>query len=221
MLSLQEIAARADLALFRPDATRADVDKVCSIAHERRVRAVCVPSAWVAQVAARLEDTDIKTVALVGFPLGNCEGDVKRFEAETAIDHGAQEIEFVLSAGKILEGDFRSLLREVRDLAEATEERPVCAVLPVGLLTREQIIQTCHLLLDSGAHAVASGTGFPGEAPPESEQVRWLREAVGPRFGLKGVIHAASVESAAACLEAGADRVGVSDFGLWEPRTVG
>jgi deoxyribose-phosphate aldolase len=147
-------------------------------------------------------------VALVGFPLGAMDPDAKRFELETAIDHGAQEIELVFNLGRLKDGDARYVLRELRDLAEAAEERPVCVALETARLTREEIVTACHLALDSGVTAVSNTTGFWGEAPPSMEEIRFLRETVGARFGLKAAL-IPDEAAAQAALQAGATRLGL------------
>ena len=75
---------------------------------------------------------------MVGFPFGAADADAKRYETEVAIDHGAQEIETVLNIGRLKDGDHRYVLRELRDIAEAADERPVKVILEMSLLTRRR-----------------------------------------------------------------------------------
>jgi len=214
MFSSVELAARTDLVLWKPAAVAADIEEVCSLAVRQGVRAVCVAGSRVELAAARLEGSDVKTVALSGFPLGTMDGDVKRFEAETAIDHGAQEIEMMLNHGSLRDGDTRTVLRELRDIAEAAEERPVCVVLQPGWLTRDELVLACHLVLDSGVHAMCAGTGYATEAVVATAETAMLREALGPKFGLK-VADLGDGALARELLEAGATRIGTSHFGLF------
>ena len=205
-----DLAPRLDYCLFRADATRQELERLCGEARAHRVHGVCVPSSRVELAVALLEESEIKVISMVGFPTGLQDADAKRYETEAAIDQGAQEIEFVLNAGRMKDGDQRYVLREMRDIAEAVEERPVTVALESELLTEEQIKAVCGLALDSGVHAVATGTGWQGAATVEA--VRRLREAVGARFAVKAAGGIADAAIAAALLQAGATRLGVSEL---------
>src|SRR5207244_241109 len=132
---------------------------------------------------ALLEDSEIKVIGLVGFPFGASDADVKRYETEVAIDHGAHEIEMVVNLGRLKEGDSSYVLRELRDIAEDADERPVSVSLETSLLTPEEKHLACVLALDSGVHFVSTGTGL--NAAATVADVQSLRAAVGDKFGVK------------------------------------
>ena len=114
-LNTEAFARRLESVLIAPEATRSDVAGACAEASRIGLAAVCIQSSRVAQAVALLEDTATKVVALVGFPWGAADADVKRYETEVALDHGAQEIEFFLNTGRLKDGEARYLLREMRD----------------------------------------------------------------------------------------------------------
>ena len=124
-----------------------------------------------------------------------------------AIDHGAQEIEAVLSIGRLKDGDHHLVLRELRDIAEAADERHVKVILEMSLLTVEEVNLACQLVLDSGAHCVCTGTGL--KSAPTVQDVQGLRAAVGEKFGVKAA-GLRDAQTALALIEAGATRLGVA-----------
>jgi deoxyribose-phosphate aldolase len=191
--------------LIRPDATRRDIEQLCAEARAEGSHCVCVNGSQVELAFALLEDSEVKVTGLIAFPLGAADTDAKRYETEVAIDHGAQEIEMVLNIGRLKDGDHRYVLRELRDVAEAADERPVKVILETGLLTSEEVLRACEVALDSGVHCVCTGTGL--RAVATIGDVRSLRAAVGEKFGVKasGPIDA---QTAVALLEAGASRIG-------------
>src|SRR5437588_3089052 len=136
--SRAELARRIDPTLVKPEATRQDIVRLCAEAREHGFHGVCVNGSRVELAYALLEDTERKVTGLVGFPFGAMDTDAKRYETEVAIDHGAHEIEMVLNIGRLKEGDRSYVLRELRDIAEAAEERPVNVILETGLLTAEE-----------------------------------------------------------------------------------
>src|ERR1035437_5611841 len=176
-LSPGELALRLEHTLVRPDATRQDLEQLCAAARAQSAHGVCACGSRVELACSLLEDTEVKVTGLVGFPLGAADADAKRYETEAAIDVGAQEIETVLNVGRLKDGDHRYVLRELRDIAEAADQRPVKVILETGLLTPEEVRRACELALDSGVHCVCTGTGLRSAATVED--VRSLRASVG------------------------------------------
>ena len=207
-LSSTELAACLDAAFWKPAATAKEFAAFCAGAREKKVRAVCVNGDRVALAVAGLEDSSVQVVALVGFPLGVSDSDVKRYEAEVAVDFGAQEIELVLNLGDLKNGNHKAVLRELCDVIEAVDERPVCAVLETRALTRAEIATTCALISDSGAHSVATATDFWPDTRVCGDDVKALREALGPKFIVKAVGNLRDPQSGLALLKAGATRLG-------------
>lgn len=202
-----DLARRIDYTLFAADAARADIEKLCAEARAKSFHSVCVNGSWVELTYALLEESGVQVTALVGFPLGASDADAKRYETEIAVDFGAHEIDFVINIGRLKDGDRNYVLREMRDIVEAADERPVKVILESHLLTREEKIVACQLVLDSGVQFVSTSTDF--HAPDVTvEEVSLLREMVGEDFGIKAVGGIRDVRTAMALVEAGATRVG-------------
>ncbi len=208
--TLAELAARTDCALWHPAAAPAEYELLCQTAIKHRLRAICAPGARLAVAAAQLELTPVKLVAMTGFPGGLADADVKRFETEAALDSGAQEIELAPDYGLLRAGEHRRFLRELRDVVEAAEERPVCVVLDIARLRPEELATACGLVLDSGAAAIATGTGLPPVTSASPDTLRRLREWLGEKFIIKATLGSAPPEVAAAALAAGATRIGTT-----------
>ncbi len=207
--SAKDLARCLDYALLKPDATRADVEHFCQEARKHLLRAVCVPGSHVELACSQLEETGVQVSALVGFPLGVADMDAKRYETEIAVDQGAHEIDFVINIGRLKDGDTRYVLREMRDVTEAADERPVKAILETHLLNRDDKLLACRLAVDSGVQFVSTSTDF--NAPAASlHDVKLLREAVGLQFGIKVSGGIRDSKAALALIAAGANRIGTS-----------
>jgi deoxyribose-phosphate aldolase len=191
-----------ELPLWRVDATAKDVAEICRKAREQKLYSVCVASSRIELAVSLLEETDVKVTALVGFS-GSEEGDVKRYETEIALDYGAQEIEVCLNVGKLKDGDRKYVLRELRDVAEAADERIVKVEIRPKLLTREELKLACELVLDSGAHFVSAKY----ITTPSLEDIQACRGVVGPKFGVKAGSEILETGEALALVAAGATRL--------------
>jgi len=208
-LTPAQLARCIDHTLLKPDATATQIGQLCAEARQHGFYGVCVHGSRVELARHRLEESEVKVIAVVGFPLGATWSDVKCLETEAAIDAGAQEIDVVLNLGELKDARDASVLRELRDVVEAAEERPVKVIIETCLLTRDEIVRACHLVLDSGAEFVKTSTGFaPGGAT--IDDVKLLREVVGPKFGVKAAGGIRDARAALALMEAGATRLGTS-----------
>jgi deoxyribose-phosphate aldolase len=209
VIKADDLARRLELELLEPAVTRSDVEHACALARKHRLYGLCVPGSRVELAHSLLEDTDLKITGLVAFPRGDADADAKRYETEVAVDQGAHEIETVINLGQVNDGERKLLLRELRDLVEAADERPVKLVIEAGALEPDDLLWLCELVLDSGVRAVCTGTGRFG--PPTVNQVAQLRTALSEKFIIKaagGILSAADVR---ALVEAGAVRLGISD----------
>ena len=208
-LTAAQLAAYIDHTLLKPDATAPEIEKLCAEARTHKFHSVCVNGTWVDYARSFLEETEVKVTCVVGFPLGAMAGDVKRFEAEAAIDEGAQEIDLVINIGRLKDAQDKYVLRELRDVVEAADERPVKVILETGLLSNEEKTRAVELVLESGAQFIQTSTGFnaSGATP---QDVKLLRALVGPKFGVKACGGIQNTETALAMIVAGASRLGTS-----------
>lgn len=209
VLTAAELARLIDFPLHRPDATVKDVEQHCAIARQLNVAAVAVNPCYVEHARHFLDGSEVKVVAAIGFPLGGSDADTKRYETEVAVDNGAQEIDVVINIGRFKSGDDKYVLRELRDVAEAADERIVKVIIETCLLTHDEKLRACQLILDSGAHFVKTSTGYSKNGATV-EDIKLLREAVGETFGVKASGGIKDHATAVALIEAGANRLGTS-----------
>ena len=101
----REVASLIDHTVLRPDATRADIVKLCAEAREFRFASVCVNPYWVPVAAAALRGSPVPVCTVNGFPFGMTSTPAKMAEAEVSIRTGAREVDMVLNIGAMKSGD--------------------------------------------------------------------------------------------------------------------
>lgn len=207
---MSELASYIDHTLLKPDATRAQVEQLCAEAAEHQFSTVCVNGSRVELAYSLLEDSDVQVCTVVGFPLGAMDADAKRYETEVAVDLGASEIDMVMNVGRFKDGEHDYIVREIRDVVEAADDRVVKVILETCLLTNDEIAQACKLVTQAQAHFVKTSTGF-GNAGATLEHVRLMRETVGQFAGVKAAGGVRNADDARAMIEAGATRIGTSN----------
>jgi len=207
---MSELASYIDHTLLKPDATRAQLEQLCAEAAEHQFSTVCVNGSRVELAYSLLEDSDVQVCTVVGFPLGAMGADAKRYETEVAVDLGASEIDMVMNVGRFKDGEHDYIVREIRDVLEAADDRVVKIILETCLLTNDEIAQACKLVTQAQAHFVKTSTGF-GNAGATLEHVRLMRETVGQFAGVKAAGGVRNADDARAMIESGATRIGTSN----------
>ena len=207
---MSELASYIAHTLLKPDATRAQLEQLCAEAAEHQFSTVCVNGSRVELAYSLLEDSDVQVCTVVGFPLGAMDADAKRYETEVAVDLGASEIDMVMNVGRFKDGEHDYIVREIRDVVEAADDRVVKVILETCLLTNDEIAQACKLVTQAQAHFVKTSTGF-GNAGATLEHVRLMRETIGQFAGVKAAGGVRNADDARAMIEAGATRIGTSN----------
>ena len=207
---MSDLAPYIDHTLLKPEATREQIESLCTEAAEYKFSTACVNGSRVELAYSLLEESNVQVAAVVGFPLGAAEADSKRYETEVAIDQGAGEIDMVMNVGRFKDGDHNYIVREIRDVVEAADDHVVKVILETCLLTDTQIEQACKLVVQAQAHFVKTSTGF-SSAGATIEHVELMRETVGQFAGVKAAGGIRDAATARAMIEAGATRLGTSN----------
>jgi len=205
------LAALIDHTLLKPEATAAEIRKLCAEARQYGFASVCVNPYWTTLAATELRASNVSVCAVVGFPLGASATKIKVAETVTAIAEGAGEIDMVLNIGELRGGNHAAVERDIRAIVAAAATRGVIVkvILETALISDEQKITACRIAKEAGAHFVKTSTGFgPGGATVED--VALMRRTVGPDMGVKASGGIRTLEDCKQMIVAGASRIGAS-----------
>ena len=159
-----------------------------------------------------LEESDIKVVTVIGFPLGQSTSEVKILETVDSIKNGADEIDMVLNSGKLKDKEYDYIVDEISKVKYACQGKILKVILETDLLTENEIKKACELCIKGSADFVKTSTGFVKNGiGAKAEDVKLMYETV-KEFGL-GVKASGGIrdrEAALKMIEAGASRLGTS-----------
>lgn len=210
-LTKSELAKYMDHTLLKADATAEQIDRVAAEARELNTASVCVNGYWVPRVAAALEGTDVMTCAVIGFPLGAMSTAAKAAEIADVVAAGAREVDMVINIGELKAGNDDVVRADIAAVAKAAHAggAHLKVIIECCLLTEEEKVRASRLTVEGGADFVKTSTGF-STGGATVEDVRLMRETVGPDFGVKAAGGIRTLADAEAMIEAGANRLGVS-----------
>ncbi len=207
----RDLARYLDHTLLKPEASAADIDKLCAEAVEFGFAAVCVNPTWVKRAAGNVRGSGVKVASVVGFPLGATPSENKAMEARRAIRDGACEIDMVINIGALKSGDHEAVRKDIEKVSDACREAGARnkVIIETALLTDEEKVIAAHLAKEAKADYVKTSTGFgPGGATVHD--VLLMRETVGPDMGIKAAGGIRSAEDVKEMIAAGATRIGAS-----------
>ncbi len=206
-----DLARYIDHTLLRPDATAADIDKLCAEAREFGFAAVCVNPTWVRRCAENLRGSSVRVASVTSFPFGASTPEIKAMEARRAIRDGAREIDMVINIGALKSRDLDLVRTDVQKVSDACHEAGALnkVIIEAAYLTDEEKVIASHLAKEARADYVKTSTGYgPGGATVHD--VLLMRETVGPRLGVKAAGGIRTAEDVRDMIAAGATRIGAS-----------
>jgi len=209
-INRQSIAGFIDHTLLRQDATVYEIKKLCEEANEFGFAAVCVNPYQVRAASEYLKESSVGICAVVGFHLGASTPLVKAVEAMDAVYSGANEIDMVMNIGALKSGEADVVAEDIRVVREATRGMILKVIIETAVLSKTEIIKACRIVKDAKADFVKTSTGFSSQGAT-AEDVKLIRETVGPDMGIKASGGIKTFEFARILIEAGATRIGTTN----------
>ncbi len=177
--ALKTILSVIDLTTLNGDDTHHKVKDLCrtgiGFKNDKldipQVAAVCVYPVFVPTVKKELEGTGIRTASVAGaFPSGQSPLEIRVAEVDWAVEQGADDIDMVISRGRLLEGEYDDVFDEVQEIKGACQNAHLKVILETGeLKTVANIRKACELSLMGGADFLKTSTGkIEPAATPEA-----------------------------------------------------
>ena len=201
------ISEYIDYTILRPDATREDVIQV--IEEAKDFATVCVNQYRTRMCVEMLRNTGVKVCTVIGFPLGAVTTEVKVNETICAIKAGSDEIDMVMNIGAFKDGDFDYVRAEIDEIRRVCGPYPLKVIIETCLLSREEIIKACEIVLEAKAKYVKTSTGF-STGGATADEVILMKRTVRDKAKIKASGGINSMEKALEMIDAGAERIGTS-----------
>lgn len=198
-----------DHSLLRPENRAADFEKHIQECRTYGFYSAAVNSAQIPRYVEALAETGVKVGAAIGFPFGQASADAKAAEAQIALEEGADEIDYVLNIGRLLDGDACYIAREMDTIvAVCREHQAVSKVIFENCYLTEQAKRlACEIAVDTGIDFVKTSTGF-GPSGATVEDIALMKKIVGNRVKIKAAGAMRTLADVASAVEAGAERIG-------------
>lgn len=205
-ITRDDLARMIDHTLLRTDATPAEVRALVTEARELGTYSVCVSPSML-PITDDLGEVLVATVC--GFPSGNHTAATKAAEAAESSKLGADEVDMVINIGLLKQGRPDLVEAEIAAVRASTTG-VLKVIIESAALTDQEIVEACTAAEAAGADFVKTSTGFHPAGGASVHAVRLMAETVGGRLGVKASGGIRDFATAAAMVEAGATRLGLS-----------
>lgn len=204
-----DISNYIDYTLLKPSTTEREIIDLCNDAIENSFYSVCISSCYVSLAKQLLEDSDVKVVTIVGFPLGSMSTPSKVFEAENGIKDGADEIDMVINLGYLKSRNYVSVLKDISDVKLAIGKTPLKVIIEISELNKNEIIKASEICLDAKADFIKTSTGFSKNGATLAA-VKIIKKTVRDKARIQASGGIVDFDTALKYIDAGADRIGTS-----------
>ena len=208
MREIEEILSKVDHTLLGVDSTWDDIKTIIDDGIKYKTASVCIPPSFVKR-AKEYAQGRIKVCTVIGFPNGYSTTLVKCYEAEDAVDNGADEIDMVINVGWAKEGRFDDILDEINKVKKSCKGRLLKVIIETCLLTDDEIVNMCDVINKSDADYIKTSTGFSIEGA-NFRVVELMKNNINSSKCIKAAGGISSIEDADKYLDIGADRLGTS-----------
>ena len=193
---LIDILSCIDLTTLSGDDTDQRVIDLCKTAQSfenidlkiKNVAAICVYPVFASLVNKTLKGSGIKTACVAGaFPSGQSPLNVRIEEVKQAVADGADEIDMVISRGKLIEGNTDFVSREIKEIKEACGNAHLKVILETGeLKTPELIRKASEIAINNGGDFIKTSTGkISPAATPQAFLI--MLDTIKEYFGKTGI----------------------------------
>lgn len=207
-MNKKEILAKVDHTLLKADATWPDIQKICDEAMENHTASICINPGYVKQACEYMKGA-IPVCTVVGFPLGATDTATKVFEAKTAIENGAEEVDMVINIGRLKNGEYDFVRDEIAAIKKAIGDKVLKVIIETCLLTDDEKIKMCDIVPEAGADFIKTSTGF-STGGATFHDIELFAKHVAGRCKIKAAGGISTVEDIEKFLDLGADRLGTS-----------
>ncbi len=207
-MNINEILAYVDHTMLGQGVTENDIKNLCNEGIEYGCASVCIPPAYV-RFAKNYVGDKIPVCTVIGFPNGYVTTAVKCYEAEDAVNNGADEIDMVINIGLLKDKRYTEVLKEINAVKKSCKGKVLKVIIETCLLNDEEKIKMCEIVSKSEADFIKTSTGFSTGGATKAD-INLFAQNITNGKKIKAAGGISSLEDALDFIKLGASRLGTS-----------
>jgi len=200
-----ELARRMNTSLIEPYVTDGQLRDFTGKCLNYPLAAIAVDTNLVSSLYVLLKGSQTKCCAVISYPHGGKTLDTKLNDIKYVIENGAEELDICMDYGAFRSGDYDKVRSDLEKLIKACRKYNPVIVVQFPVLSNEQKIKACELVLDAGGDFIKTSCGYGYET--KVEDVILIRKELHEKIKIEVARGVRTLEDAKAMLRAGADRI--------------
>lgn len=211
MYRYEDIAKLIDHSLLNPMLTRDELQAGIAVALAYDVASVCIMPFALRECTDALAGSTVKPSTTIGFPHGGHTTQVKRAEAQQAIQDGCQELDMVVNISKVLSGDWDYVTADIRAVVQVAHEagQKVKVIFENCYLQDEHKIRLCQICGELNADWVKTSTGY-GTGGATLDDLKLMRQHAPEHVEVKAAGGVRDLDTLLEVRSLGVSRIGAS-----------
>jgi deoxyribose-phosphate aldolase len=209
MTAIGRRAVRLEHLLTAPNASLHDLDEAVALVIDHDLVVSLTVSPWLVKAARReLGRSRVRLGTVIGFGHGGQLLAVKAFEASKALEHGANQIDFVLNGGALISGEDETVYNDMLGVVDMAHSALATAgvIVEAEALPEDLVRKACRLAERAGVDRVVTSAGM-ATARHAIALTAILHDSVGPRVQVTASGRFKGADDLQAAAAAGAARV--------------
>ncbi len=207
-MDIEKLLTFVDHTLLSQTATPQQILRACDEGLRYNTASVCIPPCYV-RLAKEHCGKRLAVCTVIGFPNGSNSSGVKLYEAQDALQNGADELDMVINLGLVKSGDFSGVQREISQIKDVCRDKILKVIVETCLLSEREKIELCRVVSHSGADFIKTSTGFAGGGATQDDIILF-KKYIEPHVKIKAAGGISTLKDARRFLELGASRLGTS-----------
>lgn len=197
--------------ILKADTSLKDIKRISLEAIENELFGICIPPYFVKAAKKELQDSEVKIVTVIGFPLGYSTTPSKAEEAKKAIDEGADEIDMVINVAALKAKDYAYVTNDISTIFSIVHIKgaKLKVIIETALLTEEEKLKALEICAEVQVDFVKTSTGF-AKSGAKIEDIKLMRANLPKKIKIKASGGIKTKEQALDLIKAGANRLGAS-----------
>ena len=200
---------RLEHLMTAPNAALRDLDEAVELVLEHDLIAALTVSPWLVRAARRkLGRSKVSLGAVVSYGHGGQLLAVKAFEASKALEHGANQIDFVMNGGALVSAEDETVYNDMLAVVDMAHSALASAgvIVEAENLPDDLVRKACRLAERAGVDRVIT-SGGTATAKHAIALTSVLRDSVGPRVQVTASGRFKEAHEVVTAVESGASRI--------------
>lgn len=208
-LNLETFTKMLDCTLTHPTASLDELRQMLATAKEYHFHTVLGPRCFNEFIVNELKGTGVLPCSGCSATLGHDPTEVKAFHTRFAVSQGIKEIDMVMNLSYLKSGLYNDVIHDIAAVKQAAGANvPVKCIIEAPLLSDEEIITACKLVMESGAEFIKTASGLKGATT--LHHVELIRNTVDAKTKIKAASGIRDADTVGQMVDLGVERFGIS-----------